>query len=200
MISESWSRKNELFNRFVGYYSINIAIMITIVVGTNRRDSVSQKIALQYQQILKEKNTVSDILSLKKLPHDYIISALYENVGKNKEFNAIRERMNQSHKFVFVIPEYNGSFPGVLKAFIDGLDRAKALKDKKCALIGISSGDQGAGLALSHMTDILNYCGTNVLAYKLRFPHIGDVMTDNKISQKNLLDKIYKQAQMLIDF
>lgn len=174
--------------------------MITIVVGTNRKDSKSQKIAIQYQQILHEKNNECEILNLQKLPHDYIISALYENVGKNREFNEIRELMNSSSKFVFVIPEYNGSFPGVLKAFIDGLDRSKALKNKKCALIGLSSGDQGAGLALSHMTDILNYCGTNVLAYKLRLPHIGDFMTDNRISNKTYLEKIERQAQMLIDY
>jgi chromate reductase len=174
--------------------------MITIVVGTNRRDSKSQKIALQYQQILSEKNIECEILSLQKLPHDYINSALYENVGKNEEFNEIRVLMNKSSKFVFVIPEYNGSFPGVLKAFIDGLDRSKALTNKKCALIGISAGDQGAGLALSHITDILNYCGTHVLAYKLRLPNIGNYMTDDKISHKSYLDKIEKQAQMLIDF
>jgi NAD(P)H-dependent FMN reductase len=174
--------------------------MITIVVGTNRRDSKSQMIALQYQQILNGKNRECEILNLQKLPSDYITSALYENVGKNEKFNEIREQMNISDKFVFVIPEYNGSFPGVLKAFIDGLDRAKALTHKKCALVGLSSGDQGAGLALSHMTDILNYCGTNVLAYKLRFPHIGDAMTDNKISHKTYVDKLEKQAQMLIDY
>lgn len=174
--------------------------MITIVVGTNRKDSKSYQIALQYHQILSEKNVESTILNLQQLPQDYIISALYENAGKNEHFNEIRSLMNESKKFVFVIPEYNGSFPGVLKAFIDGLDRSTALVEKKCALVGISAGDQGAGIALSHMTDILNYCGTNVLAYKLRLPNIGNFMTDNKVSHKNYLDKLYRQAQLLIDF
>lgn len=174
--------------------------MITIVVGTNRKDSISHDIAQQYSEILGGKKMDSTILNLQELPADFISSALYENVGKNESFNKIRSQMNMSEKFVFVIPEYNGSFPGVLKAFIDGLDRSKALTDKKCALIGLSAGDQGAGLALSHLTDILNYCGTNVLAYKLRLPKISNSMTDNKISNKMYLDKIHKQAQKLIDF
>jgi len=174
--------------------------MITIVVGTNRRDSISQEIAIQYLEILHEKNIECSILNLRELPRDYINSALYENIGKNEEFNRIRSQMNSSEKFVFVIPEYNGSFPGVLKAFIDGLDRSKALTDKKCALIGLSAGDQGAGLALSHFTDILNYCGTNVLAYRLRLPKIGDSMTDSKITNDLYLNKIHKQAQKLIEF
>lgn len=174
--------------------------MITIVVGTNRKESVSQQIAVQYAEVLKGKNVKSILLNLRELPPDFIRSALYENIGRNDQFNKIREIMNRSEKFVFIIPEYNGSFPGVLKAFLDGLDRSKALTDKKCALVGISAGDQGAGLALSHFTDILNYCGTNVLAYKLRLPRIGDFMTDNKIIDKTYLNKINKQAQKLIDF
>lgn len=174
--------------------------MITIIVGTNRRDSVSMQIAVQYSEILSEEGKESSILNLRELPPDFIYSALYENTGKNDLFNRARDLMNQSDKFVFVIPEYNGSFPGVLKAFIDGLDRAKALTDKKCALIGISAGDQGAGLALSHFTDILNYCGTNVLAYRLRLANIADLMTDNKISNQLYLSKIQKQAKKLIEF
>ena len=174
--------------------------MITIIVGTNRKESVSQHIAIQYGEILKEQGMESVIFNLHDLPHDFIKSALYENVGRNEQFNRVRSLMNESSKFVFVIPEYNGSFPGVLKAFIDGLDRSKALTDKKSALVGISSGDQGAGIALSHFTDILNYCGTNVLAYRLRIPKISDTMTDNRITDEILLLKIHKQAQKLIAF
>ncbi|MCK5704826.1 MAG: NAD(P)H-dependent oxidoreductase [Cyclobacteriaceae bacterium] len=173
--------------------------MITIIVGTNRMDSVSQQVALEYAEVLKVKGAESTILNLRNLPEDFITSALYENAGKNEQFNQMRSLMNDSEKFIFVIPEYNGSFPGVLKAFIDGLDRA-SLTDKKCALIGLSAGDQGAGLALSHFTDIMNYCGTNVLAYRLRFPKIGEILTDNKISDQLYLSKIHKQARKLIEF
>lgn len=174
--------------------------MITIIVGTNRKESVSGQIAVQYAEALKKEGVESAILDLSELPSDFIYSALYENAGKNEQFNRARDLMNQSNKFVFVIPEYNGSFPGVLKAFIDGLDREKALTDKKCALIGISAGDQGAGLALSHFTDILNYCGTNVLAYRVRLAKIAELMTDNKISDQLYLSKIHKQAIKLIEF
>ena len=161
---------------------------------------MSLKIARQYADILEAFGQKVEIVDLQRLPEDFIYSALYENVGKNKEFNAFREVMNKAEKMVYIIPEYNGSFPGVLKLFIDGLDRAMALTDKKSALLGISAGDQGAGLALSHFTDILNYCGTHVLGYRLRIPKIGDKMTDNKISNPLYLEKIHKQAHKLVDF
>jgi NAD(P)H-dependent FMN reductase len=174
--------------------------MIAIVSGTNRRESVSLKIAKQYAELLEALGQEVEIIDLQGIPKDFIFSALYENVGKNGQFNQFREVMNRADKLVFVIPEYNGSFPGVLKVFIDGLDRAKALTDKKSVLVGISAGDQGAGLALSHFTDILNYCGTHVLGYRLRIPKIGDKMTDNKIANPLYLEKVHTQAKKLVDF
>ncbi len=174
--------------------------MITIVSGTNRKNAVSLYIAKQYQSILLEHGAESSILSLEEIPEDFLNVALYENVGKNQQFNLLRTMMNDTKKFVFVIPEYNGSFPGVLKAFIDGLDRGKALTNKKAALVGISAGDQGAGIALSHFTDILNYCGTHVHGYRLRIPGIGNLMTDKVITNQIYVAKLHKQAANFIDF
>ena len=70
--------------------------MITIVVGTNRKDSVTQQVALQYADILKGKGVESTIFNLQDLPHDFIKSALYENVEKNKQFNQTRTQINQA--------------------------------------------------------------------------------------------------------
>ena len=42
--------------------------------------------------------------------------------------------MSQSEKFVFIVPEYNGSFPGVLKTFIDGLAFPDTFEQKKNVL------------------------------------------------------------------
>ena len=174
--------------------------MIAVVSGTNRKKSVSISVARQYAELLEAAGEEVEVLDLENLPHDMIFSALYDKAGKNEQFNVYREVMNRSSKIVFIIPEYNGSFPGVLKVFLDGLDRSKALTDKKSGLLGISAGDQGAGLALSHFTDILNYCGTHVLGYRLRIPGVGNNMTDNKITNPAYLDKIQKHIHKLLEF
>ena len=73
------------------------------------------------QSILNTKGETSQIVDLVDLPGDFVANALYENNGKNADFNALREKVQSSDKLVFVVPEYNGSFPGILKTFIDGL-------------------------------------------------------------------------------
>ena len=173
--------------------------MITIICGTNRKKSVSRILTHIYQEILKELNVDSQTIYLEDLPDNFTISALYENAGKDEVFNTFRNTMKGAQKMVFIVPEYNGSFPGVMKAFIDGLIFPDTFTDKKCALVGISSGVQGAGLALSHLTDIFNYCGMNVLAQKPKLSRIEENLTENNLSElyHTLLEE---QADKLIEF
>jgi chromate reductase len=174
--------------------------MITIIASTNRPNALSSVIATYYQEVLLEKGTPSQILDLSHLPQDFIYSALYENAGKNEAFNALTKTMARSEKFVFIVPEYNGSFPGVLKAFIDGMDYPNPLKEKKAALVGISSGVQGGSLALSHLTDILNYLGMHVLAQKPRLAKIEENMTENTIKNKLYIQLLQEQINAFLAF
>ena len=174
--------------------------MITIIAGTNRPDSVSSVLAELYQTILKEKNAPSQILDLSRLPEDFVFSALYGNTGRNEAFNELTDMLRLSEKFIFIVPEYNGSFPGVLKAFIDGMSYPNPLKGKKAALAGISSGHQGASLALSHLTDILNYLGMHVLALKLKLARIEENMTENTLKNELYIQLLHEQADSLLLF
>lgn len=174
--------------------------MITIISGTNRLDSVSSQIALYYQQILRNKGVEAQILDLATLPQDFIYSALYENTGQNTEFNTFQEVIDATERFVFIIPEYNNSFPGVLKAFIDGLRYPSSFDGKKGALVGISSGAQGAGLALSHFTDILHYLGMNVIPLKPKLSRIEKNFMDNQLSNSLYKELLQKQADQLLSF
>jgi NAD(P)H-dependent FMN reductase len=171
-----------------------------IISGTNRNDSVSFQIAGIYQEILRDLGKESHLIDLKELPADFAYTALYEKAGTNPRFNTYREIMERAAKFVFIVPEYNGSFPGILKTFIDGLKYPTTFRDKRCALVGLSSGIQGAGLALSHLTDIFHYCGTTVLALKPKLGHIDTHFEDGKIVNQLYRDLLRQQAQKLIAF
>jgi NAD(P)H-dependent FMN reductase len=173
--------------------------MITVVCSTNRKDAVSHLVAKTYMDILKSKSVDHQYINLGDLPIDFTFTALYENSGKNEVFNKYRSMMATSDKFVFIVPEYNGSFPGVLKAFIDGLEFPGSFTGKKAGLVGISSGIQGAGLALSHLTDIFNYCGTHVLAFKPKLMHIEANMTDGALSEP-YQQFLQQQATDIISF
>jgi len=153
-----------------------------------------------YNQILRTHGCETTLLDLSLLPFDFAFSALYDNYGKNEAFNYYVNVMLESKKYVFVVPEYNGSFPGALKTFIDGLEYPNTFRNKKGALVGISSGGHGASLTLSHLTDILNFCGLNLLAYKPRLDRIEHNFENGMITNTKYVEMLEKQAKMLLAF
>ncbi|OKL40209.1 NADPH-dependent FMN reductase [Pontibacter flavimaris] len=174
--------------------------MITLISGTNRPLSYSRAILDLYAGKLAQHGVAYQILDLADLPADFTVSALYDNTGKNEAFNKLSSLIAASDKFVFVVPEYNSSFPGVLKAFIDGLSYPNTFKDKKGALIGLSSGMQGSGLALSHLSDVLNYLGMHVMAMRLKMAHIEKNFDGKQISNKLYQELLEQHVEQLLKF
>lgn len=161
---------------------------------------MSRKIAEYYQDILTQLNASSIILDLVNLPNDFTVSALYENTGKNEVFNDLKSLLEKTDKFVFVVPEYNGSYPGVLKAFIDGLPYPNSFANKKAALVGLSSNMQGAAIALSHLNDVFSYLGMNTLALRVKLAQIRSHYSDKIISNALYKELLEIQAGQIIHF
>lgn len=174
--------------------------MITLISGTNRPQSTSRAIVNLYASMLEQRGQAYQILDLADLPADFIQTALYENTGKNEQFNALASKIAASDKIVFVVPEYNSSFPGVLKAFIDGLAYPNTLKDKKGALIGLSSGMQGSGIALSHFSDVLNYLGMHVMAMRMKLAHIEKNFDGQQFTNKFYQELLEQHVEQFLKF
>ncbi len=174
--------------------------MITLVSGTNRPNAVTRQVVDIYQKMLAERNVESQVVDLTELPNDFITTALYQNAGTNEDFNPIRQMMLEADKYVFFTPEYNGSFPGILKTFIDGLKYPQTFKGKKCALVGISSGVQGAVLAMSHLTDIFNYSKMHVLAEKPKLLHIENHLENGEITNPLFKSLLEEQIESFLKF
>ena len=95
--------------------------MITIISGTNRPENLSLRVSMAIAELLTSMEIEAQILDLQKLPKDFVFR---NDVFGNPDpgFSAIVDQfISTANRFVFVVPEYNGSFPGVCKAFIDAV-------------------------------------------------------------------------------
>ncbi|PWJ60145.1 NAD(P)H-dependent FMN reductase [Dyadobacter jejuensis] len=173
---------------------------IVLIVGTNRPNSMSAKVASYYQQVLQQHGQPSIILDLVHLPADFTVTALYDNTGKNEAFNVLKSLLEHTDRFVFIVPEYNGSYPGVLKAFIDGLPYPNSFSNKKAALVGLSSNTQGASIALSHLNDVFSYLGMNTLALRVKLGQIRLHFSETEVTNPLYREMIELQAEQLIGF
>jgi chromate reductase len=153
--------------------------MITVICGTNRPNSFSEKIATYYCKRLAFKNIDYQYFSLESIPQNLFINEMYEG-NHNESMKGIeRQFLIPANKFVFIFPEYNGSFPGVLKAFIDASDLVNCWHHKKACLIGVAAGRAGNLKGMDHFTSILNYIKINVLHMKIPISSVGNVVGMN---------------------
>lgn len=151
--------------------------MITIISATNRPESHTFKLAQYYQQKLREKGAEAGLLSLTQLPANLIQSDLYGK--RSPEFQAIQEIVTQTDKFIFIIPEYNGSYPGVLKVFIDACAFPESFYEKKAALVGLSSGKYGNIRGIDHFTGVCHYIHLNIMSLKIHIAAINKELDEH---------------------
>lgn len=151
--------------------------MITIISSTNRPGSTTLKVAQYYQARLREKGTEATLLSLMDLPADLMATALLK--GPKPGFEHIQKLITQTDKFIFIIPEYNGSYPGVLKVFIDGCAYPESFYEKKAALVGVSAGKYGNIRGVDHFTGVCHYLNLHVMPLKLHIANIKQELDEN---------------------
>ena len=165
--------------------------MYTIISGTNRPASHTVKVATEYQRLLKEKNIDAGIFSLIDL----------DVLNRTPEFLKIEtEILIPTQKFIFILPEYNGTFPGVLKAMIDNSDVKKVWYYKKALLTGVSTGRAGNLRGMDHLSASLHYLKMNVHHNKLPISVIDKVMDKNGRLNEETLKVIDEQLIEFINY
>jgi len=169
---------------------MNKKYMITIISGTNRKNSNTGKIAREYQLILQEKGIESAIFSLEDVDVMQYNEAfrLFEN-----------EVLIPTTHFIIISPEYNGSFPGVLKMLFDTSRSHEIWHHKKALLTGVATGRAGNLRGMDHLADVLNYLKITVHPNKLPISVVNSVMGSNgRVMDKNTLIAIQQQLDEFI--
>lgn len=166
--------------------------MLTIISGSNRDDNTTKKVALEYQRFLKEKNIPSRIFSL-----DVINSTI-----RNESFiKAEQEMLLPAQKFIIIMPEYNGSYPGILKLMIDNTDIKKAWANKKVLLTGVSTGRAGNLRGMDHLTGVLLHMQMLVHPNRLPISVVNTLLDEHfQFTDSGTLKAIHTQLDEFINF
>ena len=164
--------------------------MVTIISGTNRKGSITLKIAKEYQHILEEKGITAGIFSLEAV----------DVLHYNAEFERIEnEILIPSTHFIIISPEYNGSFPGVLKMLFDNSRSHEMWFHKKALLTGVATGKAGNLRGMDHLADVLNYIKITVHPNKLPISVVNSIVSpEGKIIDDSTLKVINQQLDEFI--
>ena len=166
--------------------------MITIISGTNRKNSNTHKIAKEYQLILQQKGIRAEILSLEGL----------DLMNYNDAFRKIEEEIIiPASCFIIISPEYNGSFPGVLKMLFDSSRSHEIWYHKKALLTGVASGRAGNLRGMDHLADVLNFLKITVHPNKLPISVVNQIISpEGKIMDDYTITAINHQLDEFISW
>ncbi|MDR2471835.1 MAG: NAD(P)H-dependent oxidoreductase [Treponema sp.] len=146
-------------------------IPIGVIVGSARKESYSRKIAEAVSSLLPAPlETVN--LRVGDLP---MYNQDYDDEGRTPpEWAAFRESVRSLGGFLFVTPEYNRSFPPLIKNALDIASRPygeNRWSGKPGAIVGVSPGKLGAFGAAGHLRQVLSFL--NVLLLPQPEMHLG---------------------------
>ena len=158
-------------------------LFIPVLLGTNRKDRSSAHVAKWVFAKMRERDEIEgQFFDVKDfdLPRDHYGTEI------GKDFPEWRDAIIKADGLVIVTPEYNHSYPGILKSVLDLL--LKEYIHKAVAFVGVSAGPWGGTRVIEAMVPMVRELGLTVTFSDLNFPSVASKVD----ADGNLLDSAYE--------
>lgn len=173
--------------------------MIEVISGTNRPASSTLKIANIIVDIYTELGAQAQVLDLQAMPATIFDPEAYTQ--KPEGWSAFTDRVIDAKGLHVVTPEYNGSFPGVLKYFIDMLPFPASFEHRCVAFTGLAAGVWGGFRAVEQLQLVFGYRNAYVMPQRVWLPIISNRLdAQGKLTDKDDRIRLQDQAARFIDF
>jgi chromate reductase len=165
---------------------------ILIISGTNRPNSNAMRVARLVESHYRALGEPVQVLSLTELPAEVFQGAAYAT--KPPGMLAIQQRVLDALGLHVITPEYNGSFPGVMKYFIDMLKFPESFEAKPVAFIGEAAGLWGGFRSVEQLQMIFGYRNAYIFPDRIFIPGMNqkfdasgnftDVSTNERLAKQ----------------
>ncbi len=152
-------------------------IQIAVVVGSLRKDSMNRKLVEAIIKLAPKEFSFKHIeigdLPLYNQDHD---------ADQAASVKRMKSEITAAQGVLFVTPEYNRSFPGVLKNALDHGSRPygqSAWGGKPAGVLGLSPGAAGTSMAQQHLRNVLSYLDMPTLTQPEAFLQMKDGLFDD---------------------
>ncbi|RIK40149.1 MAG: hypothetical protein DCC58_14325 [Chloroflexi bacterium] len=170
--------------------------------GSLRQHSFNSGLLRAAQQVTPD-HVVIEIHHLGDIP---LYDADVEAAGVPEPVRAFAEKIRAADAVLIATPEYNYSFPGVLKNAIDWVSRPAVqtpLRRKPVAIMGAAGGQWGTVRAQLHLRQVL---ASAIEAYTLVKPEVmvpraGSVFDDHgNLEDDDVRDRVRALVEALVDW
>jgi NAD(P)H-dependent FMN reductase len=155
-------------------------LAIPVILGTTRQGRMSVHAAqFVVGQLGKREGVTTELIDIAAL------NMPVNDAGEAAKDPRFSEAMQRADALVIVTPEYNHSFPGLLKHVLDSC--LKEYIHKPAGVVGVSAGVFGGARVIEHFQPVLRELGLVSIFWDVNFGNIEKVFD----SSGTLLDQAY---------
>jgi len=166
---------------------------LLIVCGTNRPGSNALKISKIVLGHYRTGKIPAELLSLEELTPEIFDPASYAT--KPPAMLKLQQRVLDAPGLHIICPEYNGSFPGVLKYFIDMLKFPESFDRKPVALVGEAQGMFGALRAVEQLQAIFSYRNAHIYPERVFIADVPEKLDEQgRLKDRGIDQRLARQA------
>lgn len=141
-------------------------LSIPVILGTARKGRHSVHAArLVLEQLQRRPEIVTELIDIAETPLPV------DDAGESIKNTAISEKLMLADALVIVSPEYNHSFPGLLKHFLDGY--LKEYIHKAAGIVGVSAGVFGGARGIQNLLPVLRELGLVTIFWDVNVRNVG---------------------------
>ncbi|MEM8680768.1 MAG: NADPH-dependent FMN reductase, partial [Planctomycetota bacterium] len=166
--------------------------------GTNREGALSRLLATEVVESYQQRGHDVDLLDMNELPSEILAGTAYKEPAP--AIKTLVERFLKADGVVFIIPEYNGSYPGILKLFVDMLPYPEGFDGRPCAFIGLAAGQFKGLRAVEHFQQVAGYRHAHVFPRRLFIGDSYKQFVDGKLADDELSMRLKEQAEQFLEF
>lgn len=163
-----------------------------IIVSTNRPGSKTRELAEVVRGIYDSQNDPVELIDLAQMPWTELKSP-YEKKQPSWLAEAIA-KLDQSDGIILVVPEYNGSYPGILKYFIDHWTYPRTFEARPICFIGLG-GRWGGLRPIEHLQQVFGYRNGYGFPERVFVTQVDEKLKDGKVQDAMVLGLLQTQAK-----
>ncbi|MGH7848517.1 MAG: NADPH-dependent FMN reductase [Candidatus Binatia bacterium] len=146
-------------------------LSIPVILGTTRKGRMSTHAArFVTMQIEKRAGVVTELIDISNLPMPV------DDAGDGIKDPMFAEKMAMADALVIVTPEYNHSFPGLLKHVLDSC--LKEYIHKAAGIVGVSAGPFGGVRAIQDFLPVIRELGLVNIFWDVNFGNVSKVFDE----------------------
>lgn len=167
--------------------------MIQIVAGTDRPKSKTGEVAKLIHQMYQGLNVASELMDLSKFDSRDLMGGEYYEGPKGSLKMAV-DKITTADGVVMVVPEYNGSYPGILKLFIDYWKYPDSFEARPMCFVGL--GARWGGLRpVEHLQQVFGYRNAYMFPNRVFLTNIHAGLKDGALTDPLHMELLKVQAQ-----